>query len=91
MISLHPELHKSVSNHAFTRAFRFIIRSPKGILALSKEIICSPKGILALSKKRFRSPTGILASLKEIIGLVASCLKEAESYKNKPEIITSYG
>ena len=77
MISLHPELHKSVSNHAFTRAFRFITRSPKGILALSK--------------KRFRSQKGILASLKEIIGLVAFCLKEAESHKNKPEIITSYG
>ena len=90
MISLHPELHKSVSNHAFTRAFRFIIRSPKGILALSKEIKCSPKD-LALSKKRFRSQKGILASLKEIIGLVAFCLKEAESHKNKPEIITSYG
>ena len=89
MISLHPELHKSVSNHAFTQAFRFIIRSPKGILALSKEIKCSPKEILALSKKRFRSPKGILASLASFF--LPFCLKEAESHKNKPEIITSYG
>ena len=44
----------------------FTIRSPRGILALSKEITCSPRGSLALLKEIICSPKGILALSKEI-------------------------